>query len=131
MLELFKAIKARWVDQNVTGDFYLTSAPQGAAYPYGVLVLVNDTPLYTFTSSREDFLIQLSLYSNEKPAVEVGTMFDEVIAAFDGHSLVVVGYSVCCKFRRLSSRLLRDPEEAWHYVVEYKLVLNDLTSIYA
>lgn len=122
MKAIFKAIKVKW-DASPTLNprkLYFESAPQNAAMPYAVYFLVVGTPEYTMNTLIENDRIQFSIFSSKNSSGEAQNIFEKLIVVFDDVVLAIVGYDPVL-FERIERTLMKTPEEAWQYVVEYRL----------
>lgn len=122
--ELFKAIMLRWNACAPGCPLYLTIAPQNAIMPYAVFTVVSDVPAETFNTLYETMRIQFSIFSKAKSVEQVMDLSESVKTCLENHKISVVGYPIMCSFTRLFSALLRDPEDAWHLVIDFSLWLN-------
>lgn len=104
-------------------DLYLNSAPQDTAFPYLVMLLVSDINEETFTSQMDDIRLQFSIFSKQTSAEQANDIFTKLKAVFDNAELTLDGFDHI-RMRRDISNLLKDPDEAWHYVVEYKILIQ-------
>lgn len=124
---LFEAIFAEFdadaaLKAAVTG-LYNTAAPQDTDMPYLVMLLVSDTHEWTFNTDLENTRIQFSIFDKNSSPENIGDIFELLKTCFDDAMLVIGGYDSVCMVRE-NSNLLRDPEDAWHYVCEYKLLVQ-------
>lgn len=106
-------------------DLYNTAAPQNTDMAYLVMLLVTNTHEWTFNTDMEDTMIQFSIFDDSSSPEPIGDIFELLKTCFDDAVLVVGGYDSVCMVRE-SSNLLRDPEDAWHYVIDYRLMVQKL-----
>jgi hypothetical protein len=125
--ELFKAIKAKFDADGLlkaAGENLYLKVPQNVPFPYVGFFLVTDVPQDTFNTRVEEARVQFSIFSGEISTEEVCNIFNLLTACFDYCALTVEGYGHI-EMRRTNSRLMREPDDkAWHYLVEYKILLQ-------
>lgn len=124
---LFEAIYAKYdadaaLKAAVT-DLYNTAAPQDTDMSYLVMLLVSDIHAWTFNTDLEDTLIQFSIFDKNSSPENIGDIFELLKTCFDDAVLVVGGYDSIIMVRQ-NSNLMRDPNKAWHYVCEYRLMIQ-------
>lgn len=109
------------------GGLFNTEAPQSVQEvgSYAVFSLIDDSPDYTFNTEGEDVLIQFTLVSYDKSAIDINDMFEELKGFLDFVKLSVAGYhSIECR-RQPGANKVRDPEaDAWLYMVDYRILVQ-------
>jgi len=120
-----------WIDGDATlkgllsDKWFADSAPQNTEFPYLVWNWILIPHAETFTSRIEDASLQLSIFSKNQSVNEVNAIADALFARFDNAKIVVADYyTIRC--RRVSSRRLKDPEDAWMYYAEYLLSVQEI-----
>ncbi len=123
-----KCISGTDLYADIGGRLYKGRPRENTEYPYIVYKVVTNVPSWTFTSTKEDILIQFSLFSAESSSTEAENMFAHLKALYDDCILTVPGSTVIW-FRRGNAVLM--PEEhttktgtindVWHYAIEYEL----------
>lgn len=136
MKQVAEAIMARYespqgaaLKAKTPGGMWHTVAPQGAsdadrdAYVvFGFIAIGHEE---TFTSEMEEPLVQFTIVSFTRDAVEVQEIFDELKACFDQCELTTAGFDFIEMRRQSGANLVRDPEDdAWLYMVDYGLKLQ-------
>ena len=129
MKDLFAAIKTKFENNAilsglVQGRLFLNHAAQGIPLPYLVFLLISDVPDDTYASRLEKTRIQFSIFSKDASSEPVCDIFAALKTCYDYSQLVVAGYNFV-EMRRVSSVLLFDAE-AWHYLVEYQILLQEV-----
>lgn len=109
----------------ISSRLYANAAPQDTPFPYVVMTIVSDIFEETFTSDMENIVFQFSIFSNNSSSEEAGDIFELLKAVYDDTELTVAGYK---NFRvvRLENRLEREPDDAWQYIVDYRINLYKL-----
>jgi len=114
------ALKALLGDER----FYADAAPQNTEFPFLVWFHILTEHQETFNTRLENDSIQFSIFSKNQSAAEINEIADELFECFDNTILTIADYySVSC--RRVSSRRLKDPEDAWHYMAEYQILIQE------
>lgn len=131
MQVLFESIWSKY-DNDTTGlkaainGMYLTEAPQGQTYPYGVYNLISDVPSWIFGTTEntmENCLIQFNLYSENSSSTEVNTAFTALTDLYDWcDDLNTSGYSNIYMKREMS--LLTRESDIWNYMITYRLEIQ-------
>jgi len=115
----------------IGGRFYKGRAPEGAAYPYAVYLLVSDVSDPTFTEQLEDVVIQFSLFSNASSSGEIEDIFKNLKALYDDCALTIVGSTHIWMMRQnatLSPEEHTTPAgtvEVWHYAIDYSIMTQE------
>ena len=95
MNNLLSAIYGKTIGSNlstdVSGRIYLDQAPDETIFPYIVFYIVSGVPDRTFTEHYTDSIIQFSLFSSSKSAVEITKMYNDLKALFDEQPLTITG----------------------------------------
>lgn len=129
MKTLFQAIASKFAGSALStalgGRLYNTVAPQGAAFPYAVFLLVAGTPDWTFTEAQEESLIQFSLFDKSEGVGPVCDAYELLTALFDDCKLSVTGWTHLYMHRQ-SQQLVKDEEDpgVWHYIIEYRTFME-------
>lgn len=103
--------------------FYADSAPQNTAFPFLVWLWLVDMHEETFNTELENASLQFSIFSEDQSVVEVNDIFEKLTALFDNAALTVADY-YSVRIRRVSSNRMKDPEQAWHYLIEYQFLVQ-------
>jgi len=112
----------------LVNGLYDTNAPQGTQHPYGVFQMISDKPKYNFSDDFEDMLIQFKLFSKVSgSAVELGNMYDALIASFDFAVLTLDDY--CTVSMTRENAIKTKIEDVWEYTVLYRLYLQRDVSV--
>lgn len=106
----------------VTG-LYNTTAPQDTDSPYLVMTLLIDDHEYTFNTDLDDTRIEFGIYSSDSSPEEAGDIFELLKTCFDDAVLTITGYDSVIMVRE-NSNLIRTPDDMWHYVVEYRVLIQ-------
>lgn len=115
---------------DIGGRLYKGRAPEGAAYPYIVYMVVSDMPWKTFSEDYEDVLIQFSLFSISPSSTEVEDMFTHLKSLYDECSLSITGATLVWMKRQNAILMVEDhttptgTQQAWHYSVEYEVLTS-------
>jgi len=103
------------------GGLHADSAPQDTAFPFGVWLWLNNMNELTFNSEGDDASLQFSIFSKSQSVAEVDNAADKLKACFDEATLTITGYH-SIRMMRVLERRIKDPEEAWHYFAEYRIL---------
>jgi len=115
------------LDTALAGRLFKGRAPEGAAYPYAVYLIVSDVPEKTFTEDFEDVLIQFSLFSSASSSSEVEDLFTYLKALYDECAMTITGSTLVWMKRVNATLTVEDhttPDgtvEVWHYAVDYEV----------
>jgi len=104
----------------------MNEAPQGTAFTFGVYFLITGAPLYdagNLTKPLEFCDIQFSLFSDTASGDSILTAYTELTARFDECALTVDGYAFI-RMHRIGQRLVKDSDQNWHYIVEYRIIIE-------
>ena len=127
MKVLFQAIYNKWdADAALKAampGLYNTAAPQDTDMPYGVFLLLSQDPDDTFNTDQEVSTIQFSIFDDNSSPENVCDIYELLKACFDDCVLAAAGYTSVEMTRLPGASLFRDPEMAWHYLVEYRVTL--------
>ncbi len=107
---------------DVSGQLYDTQADQDAKLPYAVLTIISDVPDYVFNGKAEDWLVQLSLFSDTSSATEIGNMYAHAKTLFDNATLTITGATQILLEREGSGALVKDDEGVWQMDIDYRVV---------
>lgn len=132
MKNLTKAIFAKksgsGFEADIGGRLFKGRAPEGAQYPYAVMMVISDVPDKTFTETYEDVLIQFSLYSANSGTTEIEDMFTHLNSLYDECTLSITSETLIYMERGNASLMVEDYEikgqgttQVWHYAVEYEV----------
>lgn len=112
----------------IGGRLYKGRAPEGAAYPYAVFLLVSDVSDPTFTEQLEDVVIQFSLFSSASSSGQIEDIFAALKVLYDDCELTITGETLLY-MRRQNATLFAEEHttpdgtvEVWHYAVDYALM---------
>ena len=115
------------VYSDLGGRMYPHEAPQGVTFPYGVYMLIGDSPDYYFDDEQlEDLTVQFMLF--DKPgnssSVNLMTYYGHLDALYNKCSLTVVGYTHLEMVREWGYPLRDLENNIWQYVVQYGVLLE-------
>jgi hypothetical protein len=117
---------------DIGGHLYHGEAeiPDGAEFPYCVLLHVVDTQVDTFKSKLDEIVIQFSIFSDKTSPVEVHDAMTDLKALFNDCSLTIAG-SKLVQFSWLSDGLIRDEvttpagvQAVWHFHCDFLVILE-------
>lgn len=136
MLNLSKAIYAKKagsdLNTDVGGRFYKNRAPERAAYPYVVYMIVSDAPDHVMGGREyEDILIQFSLFSSTSGSTQIETMYGHLKDLYDECSFSITGETLIWMQRENTVQQTEDHDatpsgtiEVWAYHVTYRLTVR-------
>ena len=108
---------------NLSGQFYLTQAPQNTDYPYAVYHLIaNDYDWMFAAKDFEEFLIQITIFDDKASASNIGTYFENMKSLYDWATPTVTGYTAVWMVREFAELL--KPDNIWQYVIQYRVLLE-------
>ena len=95
---LIKGIRERFIADaplfsSLTGGMHLGDEPAEKTHPYCV-VLVEETPWWTFDNDFESYIILFYMYSRVRSPATILDIYSKLKAAFDEAALVIDGYHV-------------------------------------
>ena len=111
---------------------YKGRAPEGAAYPYIVFMMISDTPDKTFNSDYEDVLIQFSLFSSTSGSTEIENMYTDLKTLYDECAMTIAaGANTLIWMRRENATLMIEDHttpsgtvQVFHYAVDYMVTVK-------
>lgn len=94
MTNLLKALFNKWQGSALSSDvggriFPKNTAPIGTQYPFVLYFNIPAGVDRSFTGYVDNYLFQFSLFSDSESSVEISTMYDDLLALFDGCSLTI------------------------------------------
>lgn len=116
---------------SVGNRFYLDSAPDGATFPYVVFSIVSGYPMDAFVERVNDITIQFSLFSTSSGLLEIGTMYDYLVALFDDATFAVSGDTLLMCKRENMVTMLTDITTSGgamgcrHWAIDYRMLVQD------
>jgi len=92
-------------------------------FPYAIFFYVADTPEYTFTSNKENVLLQISVFDTASSAVSMLAYISQLTALMDFVSLTPTGWTLI-ECRRQSIDVISPDavKGARHGVVTYRIL---------
>lgn len=115
------------LSDDVGGRIYLDEAPDEAAYPRIVFLIVTDVPEKTFTEDYENIDIQFSLYSISESPAEIVDMHADLKTLFDECSLTITGSTLVWMKRTNMTTMVDDvtttegTTRCKHWAVDYEI----------
>lgn len=109
----------------VGGRIFEGEAPDGAAFPYVVFMIVAGSPNDNFTDLIDEIMIQFSLYSISKGLTEITGIYENLKTLFDYCALSISGYSHIGMLRQSMTTMIADvttpsgTESMRHWSVDY------------
>lgn len=136
MLSVLKAIMDKTsgsaLSTNVGGRIYNDYAPEGAEYPYIVMLNIPDVPIRYFCETFENYQIQFSMFSISEGVTEIGTIYANLIALFDEQQLTVTGVTfIWMKRLGTPATMVEDhttPDgtaQVRHWAVDYNIMTQE------
>ena len=113
---------------DVGGRIFEGLAPDGAEFPYVVIIIVTDYQADTFKDKLEDVIVQFSLYSISQGLTEITTMFADLKTLFDDAVLTITGnYHIMIARENLNTmqdEFTTPQGTAWgrHWAVDYRII---------
>lgn len=111
---------------SIGNRFYDTEAPQGAAYPYCVYLIVTDIKDWQFVERFEDVSIQFSIFSSASSSGEAKDIYTNLVALFDEQYLNIGGMvQFLWMWRNITSIMKEDHTTptgtvgVWHIAVDF------------
>ena len=133
MLNLSKAIRGELsgslLSAHIANRLFKGQAPEGAAYPYIVFLIVSNSPEKTFacTEEFEDTIIQFSLFSAASGQTEIENMYADLITLYDEATFSITDSTLVWMFRENASLVVEDhittpgSHKVWAYYVDYNV----------
>ena len=105
----------------VGGRLYDTQASETAAFPYSVYTVIDDVPIWSFTTFFEDTRIQFDIFSDNNSAVEIDGIYTKLKSLFDWCQLEIANNTFLYMRRELVRRFREAEPQAsyWHYIIDY------------
>lgn len=103
--------------------FFADAAPQDSEFPFLIWLHIIIDHQETFNTILEESSIQFSIFSKNQSAAEVNEIADILFQLFDNAVVDIDDYH-SIRFRRVSARRIKDPEDAWHYMAEYAWLIQ-------
>lgn len=120
MEELFKAIYARWTAIIGATPLYNTEGPEEAAFPYGTIAIIGDSPDFGFDGDLdEDVMFQFNIFSDNTTCEALLDLFELVKTAFDRYDLAITGATTVSLVRQPAN--LQKVEGVWQILVTYMI----------
>jgi len=110
---------------NMGGRLYLVEAPQDSEYPHTVYSMPSNFPEYYFNDEVfEDFIIQFSIFDENKSSVTIGGYLENLKALYDDANITVAAYSTVI-FERMTTQIFRHQKDnIWQYTTQYNVTLE-------
>lgn len=133
MLNLSKAIwnelSGSLLSAHIGNRLFKGQAPEGAAYPYIVYLIVSNSPEKTFAATEEfeDTIIQFSLFSAASGSTEIENMYADLITLYDEATFSITGSTLVWMFRENATLVIEDhttpsgTQKIWAYHVDYNV----------
>ena len=133
MLNLSKAIwgelSGSLLSAHIANRMYKGQAPEGAAYPYIVYLIVSNSPEKTFAFKEEfeDTIIQFSLFSAASEQTEIENMYADLITLYDEATFSITDSTLVWMFRENATLVIEDhttpsgTRKVWAYHVDYNV----------
>lgn len=124
---IFGKFSGSLLETDIGGRLFKGRAPDGAAYPYAVFLLVSDVPEKTFSEDFENVLVQFSLFSSASSSGEVEDMFTHLKTLYDEQPMTITGSTLVWMKRVNATLTVEDhttPDgtvEVWAYHVDYEI----------
>jgi len=113
---------------SIGNRFYDTEAPQGAAYPYVVYLVVTDIKDWQFVERFEDVSIQFSIFSTASSSGEAKDIYTKLVALFDEQYLNIIGMVQFLWMWRNTTSIMKEEYTTkpgtvgiWHIAVDFDL----------
>ncbi len=121
---------------NVGGRVFFGLAPQGAEYPYIVILNIPDAPMRIWGDIFENFQIQFSLFSISESVAEISTMYENLKVLFDETALTIAGSThIWTKRLGTPATMVEDHttpggsgdsmSQVRHWAVDYNILVQD------
>ncbi len=113
---------------SIGNRFYDTEAPQGAAYPYVVYLIITDIKDWQFVERFEDVSIQFSIFSTTSSSGEAKDIYTKLVALFDEQYLNIGGMVQFLWMWRNITTLMKEDHTTptgtvgvWHLAVDFDI----------
>jgi hypothetical protein len=124
ILEGFKA----WFDDSdlpaLAGGLFYGTAPRGETLPYVTYALVDGGTEDDMSSSVEDVLIQVSVWSEQDSPTEAIAIGEQIALLYDNAELAVSS-GTCYRCDRQSMNVVDDPDGGWQFQIDYRLMVQE------
>lgn len=111
---------------SIGNRFYDTEAPQDAAFPYVVYLIVTDIKDWQFVERFEDVLIQFSIFSSASSSGEAKDIYTNLVDLYDEQYLNITGMVQFLWMWRNTLTIMKDEVTTpagtvgvWHLAVDF------------
>ena len=113
---------------SIGSRFYDTEAPEGAAYPYCVYLIITDIKDWQFVERFEDVSIQFSIFSTASSSGEAKDIYTKLVALYDEQYLNIGAMVQFLWMWRNNTTIMKEEHTTrsgtvgvWHIAVDFDI----------